>query len=498
MLQEYKKVLAFLERLEDYSRRKYGKRLNDIEINGVRSCLDVILYDSDYYKDCEECKKELLMDRSKENNNIEYVKAYYKKRIENVELSRSIMEMSDYDLMNLINCIKVSQLVNLILIRYDDERIYNNKLLSGCVFDIYEGVLRECRSIVIDIDKFKVVSLPFYKFMNLNESEDYAESTVLDRLKRANKVEYTNKLDGSFIQITTIDSNIKRFYEYPELLASSQNILETELIKDARKWYECNTNYKLLVRSYPEYTLMFEWISLKDKHVVKYESKDCGLYLIGMRHKKSGRLLSYNEVVEIAEKYSVWHTDIYDMTYEKMRESLYEFKASEKEGYVVNIDGFLVKMKCVDYLNMVRIIKEYGHENAVIKAVSDKRIDEVLMEIPKEYHDRTRITANRLYAYIERIDKDVDDLVEYAIDKKNKEGLGIEEIAEWIKTLPKILRGTIKKKFFNKIKGIVDENEVDYLRNNHTKMLNNYINMAELERREKLLTGINVNDYKTL
>lgn len=484
MLKDYEKVLAFIKKLDDYSIRKYNEHLDKIGV-------DKLILESDYLVEYNKCKEALMTDKN--NDNIEYVRDYYNEHINDIDQTRKIIDMSDNDLMNLINCVRCAQSDDFLIIRYDEIKIFNNKLIKGNVFNIYEGLLRECRSIVLDINRCKVVSLPFYKFMNMNESEDYNEKNILDRLTKASIVEYTNKIDGSFIQITKLNSEYD-FYKYPELVASSRNIDETEIVRGAREWYENNPEYKLLVRSYPEYTLMFEWVSLKDKHVVKYESKDCGLYLIGMRHKETGVLLNYKEVIKIAEEYRVRHTEIYDISYKEMRESLNEFKASEKEGYVVNIDGFLVKMKCKDYLNMVNIIREYGHENAVIRAVSDNKVDEVLMLIPKEYHDRTNKTVDMLYDYIGRIDKIVKDLSEYAIANKDK---NMGDINKWLKKLPKLVRGTVKREFFNYIRGISGD-EIDYLRNNHIRMGNNYINMAELTRREKALRNINIADYKTL
>lgn len=487
MYQDYKKVLAFVNKLNDYSKRKYNKELKDID----KPCFETLFMDSDYNRDYQKYKDELLEDKN--NNNIEYVRAYYREHMTDIGLYRKVEDMSDNDLMNFINCIRVNQMGDFVIIRYDEIRIFNNKVLDRNVFNIYDGLLRECRSIVLDINRCKIVSLPFYKFMNLNESEDYSEKNVMYKLSRADLVEYTNKLDGSFIQITMLD-RIYNFYKYPEILASSRNIEDSEIVKNAREWYENHPEYKNLVRSYPEYTLMFEWISLKDKHVVKYSSKDCGLYLIGMRHKKSGSLLNYKDVVKIGEDYGVKHTEVYDITFKEMKDSLSAYKASEREGYVVNIDGFLVKMKCADYLNMVQLMREFGHENAVIRAMSDNRIDEIFMTLPKEYHDRTRETVELLSKYIQDVDKVIKDLTEYAVNHRSSD---MKVMDKWFKKLPKVVRGSIKRRFFNHLKGI-EGIEWDYLRTNNTKLDNNYINLTEFMKRKKLIEEINLKDYETL
>lgn len=484
MITDYRKVIEFIRKLNNYSLRKYNKALVEVDI-------DKLFLESDYLVEYNQCKEALATDCN--NGEFVYARDYYNSNISDIDKTRKVEDMSDNDLMNLVNCIRYSQVGDLLILRYDEVKIFNNKVVKRNSFEIYDGILRECRSIVLDIVKFEVVSLPFYKFMNMNESEEYSEKSILNRLAKASTVEYTDKLDGSFIQITKLERNYP-FYKYTDLLASSRNIENTEIVREAREWYEGHRDYKRLVEEYSDYTLMFEWVSLNDKHVVKYDLKDCGLYLIGMRHKETGDLLNYKEVIRIAEEYKVWHTKYYDITYDKMKESLSTFKASEKEGYVINIDGFLVKMKCSDYLGMVNILKEYGHENVVIKAVSDNKIDEVLLVLPEEYHERTRRTVDSIYEYIAKMDKTVKEISEYALEHQDTD---IKIMSAWFNRLPKLVRGTVKRRYFNSIRNIPGD-EVDYLRTNHIKMVDNYINLAELTKRQKVLDSINVDNYRTL
>ena len=322
MITDYRKVIEFIRKLNNYSLRKYNKALVEVDI-------DKLFLESDYLVEYNQCKEALATDCN--NGEFVYARDYYNSNISDIDKTRKVEDMSDNDLMNLVNCIRYSQVGDLLILRYDEVKIFNNKVVKRNSFEIYDGILRECRSIVLDIVKFEVVSLPFYKFMNMNESEEYSEKSILNRLAKASTVEYTDKLDGSFIQITKLERNYP-FYKYTDLLASSRNIENTEIVREAREWYEGHRDYKRLVEEYSDYTLMFEWVSLNDKHVVKYDLKDCGLYLIGMRHKETGDLLNYKEVIRIAEEYKVWHTKYYDITYDKMKESLSTFKASEKEG----------------------------------------------------------------------------------------------------------------------------------------------------------------------
>lgn len=493
MLKDYEKVLMVLERINNYTIKKYNKALYEIDKDKYRSVLDRLFYESDYINDYNTCKLRLLENYGDSKRIDEQVRKFYKENMNGIDTSNTIENMSDNDLMNYINCTKTAQLENLLIIRYDEVRIYNNKAIGRNVYDIYEGVLRECRSIVIDIREFKIVSLPFYKFMSIDECEEYSRSNILKRLNNAKIIEYSDKIDGSFIQITKLKEKYS-YYEYNELLTSSKNIIDGEVVDDARKWYDNHINYRELINEYPDYTVIFEWVSMNDKHIVKYEKEDCGLWLIGMRHKESGKLLNYHEVVEIANRFQVKHTEIYDINYNLANESLSKFKCSEKEGYVINIDGFLVKMKCSDYLDMVNILKENGHENAVIRAVSDNRIDELMMVLPDAYHSRVNETLDIIYDFIEKTSTLVTDLSQYAISNKD---VDVEVMNKWLKGLPKVVRGTVKKLYYNNIKGFKNP-DIDYLRGNHFRLENNYINMAELNKRKKIIDSLDINKYKTL
>lgn len=460
MLQDYKKVLQYLKRLNSYVISHYGTTLDKIEY--VRSSLDTIA--KDFRKSCDDITK---LD---------------------VDITRTMNEMTEDDILNFFLCFNSTQYGNLLLLKYDEIKYWNNYWLQHNSFEAYEGLLSEMRSIVVDISNFKVVSLPFYKFRNINESEMYSEKNIMNRLMRGNVIEYANKLDGSFIQITFLNKNYS-FYPYEHLLTSSGNIKNTELIKEAREWYESNLNYKYFVESFKEYTIIFEWISMNDRHVVEYSLDDCGLWLIGMRHKVTGELISYTELINLAEQYGLRHTEIYSGTYDDIKKTLYEYKSNEKEGYVLNIDGFLVKLKCLDYCNMVGLIKTVSSPNTVIESINNKTFDDLKSRIPDEYRNRLNNTANRVFYYLELIDSTVNKLLYYIFNQN----LSIKEVDRWMNQLPRILKGYIKRQYFNRKKGITDD-VINYLKANGLNN-SNCITMTELEKRITFLESFNVEDY---
>ena len=103
---------------------------------------------------------------------------------------------------------------------------------------------------MIDLRTMKIVSLPFYKFRNMGECEQYSLDNILKRLQRAKIVEFADKLDGSFIQITYSDS----LYDgHNYILTSSKNLDEvvSPVIKYAREFYEKNKSYQRMISDHP-------------------------------------------------------------------------------------------------------------------------------------------------------------------------------------------------------------------------------------------------------
>ena len=64
-------------------------------------------------------------------------------------------------------------------------------------YKAYDGLMNECRSVVIDFRNEELVLVPFRKFRNLNECKETSEARIRELLKDAKVVEFADKLDGS-------------------------------------------------------------------------------------------------------------------------------------------------------------------------------------------------------------------------------------------------------------------------------------------------------------
>lgn len=465
MLKDYMNVIEYIKKLDICISKIYGKGLYELDYNGSSSSLERVIKDI------------------KINNKERDINTF------DIDISRSLNYMTYDDILNFLLCTKSSQYGTFVLIRYSEIGIWNNTWMKAAPFDAYNGLLREMRSIVIDLFTYEIISLPFYKFMNINENKDYLESEIMNRLMASKLVEYADKIDGSFIQITSLNKRYS-FYPYSDLLTSSKNLKDTLIVNDARKWYEEHTNYKYFVNAYKEYTILFEWISFDDRHIVNYTKEDCGLWVIGMRHKVTGELVSYNMVVSLAEKFGLKHTEVVYGTYEEIKHSLSKYKSNEKEGYVLNIDGFLVKLKCQSYLNMVGLIKEKTSSNAVIKSIDENTFDELLLQLPDEYRLRISEMADKVYNYLDLMDLNLNLCLEYLRNKH----LEINDINQWFNSIPQVLRGALKKQYFSELKGKPIEARKTYLK--VAGIANSScITLKEIENRLEKLNKININDY---
>ena len=155
-----------------------------------------------------------------------------------------------------------------ILIRYGsytDILSGETEITMDNMWDMYDGFYRECRSLVIDIRNEIIVLSPFKKFRNLNEGQENTIENVNRMISACKSFEVSNKLDGSMQSAS--------FYNGEIVMAGSQaiNINESWRLQDGYKMLMENEDYISMIKSYPSLTFIFEYISLKDAHVVKYK-----------------------------------------------------------------------------------------------------------------------------------------------------------------------------------------------------------------------------------
>ena len=312
-------------------------------------------------------------------------------------------------------------------------------------FDVYNGLYRDCRGLVIDVKNEKLVLTPFKKFFNLNEVEETSMDKIKERLEKAKNIEISNKMDGSMIS--------SGFYN-GQIVISSSTMCDPEvsgIVKNSIKYIAEHINYKKMIEENPKLTFIFEHIfPIIDPHIVVY--KKTGLYLIGVRDKEDGREFSYSEIKSFADQYSVLMTEVYNQSFKDTLNHLSDKKANEAEGFVVNIDGYRLKVKYDDYLFVHRTIANIVSANTIIIAMNDGNIDDLISKIPEAYKPQALQIVDIINGYLVELEKKIFD---YYIQMKDYEK---KEAMRWIdQNVPKKYRVYVRNKYLN--------NEYSYLKN---------------------------------
>lgn len=305
---------------------------------------------------------------------------------------------------DLLSCLELNQYKNMLLIRYGRySNIYDGEEEASGegLWDRYDGFYRECRSVVIDIVNDCIILSPFKKFFNINETEETSIGNIIDLINKANVVEFSDKLDGSM--------QSARWYDGKIIMAGSQAINPDNSwrLTDGYRMINELPGYKDMLIKYPDCTFIFEYISLKDAHVVKYSKQEEGLYLIGIRNVIDGEEYDYRTVLRFARIFNIPTTKIFDKTIRQVMNELDSKSSDEAEGFVINIDGYKVKVKYNDYVHIHKALSKLSSINLIIRNIADDSYDDLLAKLPMAYHDQVKKVAAIVIEYINKTEKEV-------------------------------------------------------------------------------------------
>jgi T4 RnlA family RNA ligase len=308
---------------------------------------------------------------------------------------------------DIFECLQFNQDENYILIRYGLAEMQHG------MWEDTNSIYRECRSVVIDLKNENLVLTPFRKFFNLNEVEENKLDLVAKRMQAAKVVEVSDKLDGSM--------QSARWYRGKVFMSGSMAINKNSSWRLEEGYQMLTTNHLNMIMDNPDYTFIFEYISLKDAHVVIYQTEQEALHLIGIRNVLNGDQLAYSKVIDIANKYHVPVVRMESLTLDQMLEGMKTYKSHEKEGWILNIDGHYIKLKCDDYVHIHRILDKVSSANVVIQAIAEGKYDDVISKIPDRYKERINKLAKLIYEYIADSRNNVNELYKDAPKTSRKE-----------------------------------------------------------------------------
>ena len=329
---------------------------------------------------------------------------------------------------------------------YSDVLSGETDVTMDSMWDLYDGLFRECRAVVIDIKNECLVLTPFKKFRNLNEGDENAEENILKRISEASCVEFSNKLDGSM--------QSARCYHGEIVMAGSQSLDRTDSwrLADGYRMLNEKEGYIRMLKDDPDKTFIFEYISKKDAHVVDYDVE--GLFLIGVRDVGTGKESSYAEVLDYAAKYDIPATEVFDTTLDDIIRDRDTKKGYEAEGFVANIDGYKVKIKYNDYMQMHKLISKNSSVNLIIKMIADgvESIDDELSMLPRAYQKKAMSIANAVIGFKNRREAEIEEYYSKAPKDATK------AFMIWVtENVPKEIQGYLRCKYrgepYNVLKG---------------------------------------------
>jgi len=319
------------------------------------------------------------------------IKEEYKKTFDELDtyhFETWLTKLNNKKYNDIFECLQINQDNEFILIRYGLAEMQEGMWIDE------NSIYRECRSIVIDLKNEEIVLSPFRKFFNLNEVNENKLEKVIEKFNSAKVVEVANKLDGSMQNA--------RWYKGKVFMAGSMALNQKESWRLQDGYSMLTDNYLKMLKENQNYTFIFEYISLKDAHVVLYKKEDEGLYLIGMRNTLTGEQVSYSKVIEIAKKYNVKVVSLENKNIDTLLDEMKKFKSYEKEGWVLNLDGHYIKIKCDDYVYIHRLLDKVSSVNVVIQSIAEEKFDDLLSKIPDKYKKRVNKIAKLIFDYLRK------------------------------------------------------------------------------------------------
>jgi len=342
-------------------------------------------------------------------------------------LALDIKKYSDF-----IKPLQIGQNEDLIIIRYDISGL-------GSLVGMWEdknSIYRECRSVVINIVASELVATPFRKFFNINEVEENKEDVLGVEIANSKIFEITNKLDGSMQSARYYKSEIKLFGSMALSINNSWRL--------GNGYSLLTKGHKLMIEDNPDFTFMFEYVSKINQHVVYYEDLN-GLFLIGARNVLDGREVTYRELRKYSKLWNVPMAEIENITTDEMFSKMKTANALEKEGWVLNIDGHKVKIKCDDYCNVHRILDNVSSVNVIIKAVADNNYDDLISKVPLQLLERVKFIKQMVVEFKNNKENIILDYY------KNAPKENMKEFMIWVDTnVEKCYNGFVKNRYLNK------------------------------------------------
>lgn len=98
------------------------------------------------------------------------------------------------------------------------------------------------------------------------------------------------------------------------------------------------------------------------------------------------------------------------MTLEEAQEICRTYSAAEREGFVANIDGFLVKIKLDDFCSTLRIVNGASF-NKIMEATVNNSFDDMISKIPEAFRKNIEDNYQKIINYNEQMDETIKEII---------------------------------------------------------------------------------------
>lgn len=237
--------------------------------------------------------------------------------------------------------------------------------------DIRNKIRRECRGLIFN-EEGKLISRRFHKFFNFGEREEL----LLANVDLSEPHYILEKLDGSMVSPVLIKDKLEWCTRMGITFISPQ----------VEAWLVNNEHYKQFVKDSFDhgYTSIFEWCSRQNRVVIDHPVDR--LVLTSLRHIETGRYESVEFMKNLADSYNIDVVKTFD--YDSINIIDIVRQQEGVEGVVIRFnDGHMLKVKCDWYVSIHKAKSFITSERAVVQAIVDNTIDDVLPLLPKEDKD---------------------------------------------------------------------------------------------------------------
>lgn len=303
---------------------------------------------------------------------------------------------------NLVNLNESKRFPGLVLLSYSDECQFDKKWSPFSLM---------ARGLLVDIPNQEVLIDPLRKFFNMNENSE----TSYENLSTLGSFETSEKVDGSWCGLFQNPNDSKYHITTRGSLDSEQGQYATSIIPKSVQTKEFTEDW----------TLMFELISARYRIVIDYSKKpgyEEGLYLIGARNKRSGKLLSYKELGLFAKDLGLPCVKTYSFESLDHLITISHALPIYDEGFVLRwAPELLVKIKGPAYLRAHRFISQLSDKH-LLEAVSEGISKELIEICPEEYRDDVVDKINYFQKGVAELEKECYTLFGQAPKRRPKKG----------------------------------------------------------------------------